>query len=91
MQKLVLSALALGAMTSAALAEPVAMTDTQMDGVTAAGRGGNFAHQVAVAKVWQSNSCNFCLGVGGGSGNGNDGIQQENEAEVEIEQEIEQD
>jgi hypothetical protein len=37
MKTLVLATLALGALTTATLAEPVVLTDTQMDGVTAGG------------------------------------------------------
>ncbi len=37
MKKILLPALALSAMSSAALAEPMALTDAQMDEVTAAG------------------------------------------------------
>jgi hypothetical protein len=56
MKKLVISALALGAMTSVAFAEPMPLSPVQMDGVTAGGKRINV--DVAVIKIRQSNKAN---------------------------------
>lgn len=73
MKALVCSALALGAMTSVALAEPMKLTDDQLDKLTAAGFQSNFnsTTQVAYAEAFAAGGCNFAICDSSGGGNGN--------------------
>jgi hypothetical protein len=70
MKKILLSALALGMMSSVAMAEPAKMTDAQMDAVTA-GLVNNITQvstQVGVALALGIQVCGVCSGDNGGVG-----------------------
>lgn len=74
MKALALAALALGATTSVALAEPMKLTDGQLDQLTAAGSqsNSNTTVQVAYATAAAGGGCNVAICVsdwGGGNGN----------------------
>jgi hypothetical protein len=81
MRTLLVSALALGAWTSAAFAEPVALTDVQMDSLTA---GQITQSNTATITVTQNNSANEATVAGGSieqSGNVSVTVEQTNSAD----------
>jgi hypothetical protein len=83
MKKILLSALALGMMSSVAMAEPAnKMTDAQMDAVTAGNHNtiNQRIRQSNWARVDQTQLCLVCVGVGGSGQYQNASVTQSNRA-----------